>query len=258
MRIPRFGLAILSASLLVIELSIPAGNAAEELQPIDRQDTVWIFGTDVNGYGCWSLSTTKQVPTLQVKLNGKWITKAKARLSKDTSKCSDPKYPWVARYRWIVDELGEIPHNGNRSRDIVAREFIPKTGSYKSFAGTPFVKQVYRNQAELEADYSDAIYDALGGSSSSGIAGSSSSKISGCYFKGKKLYGKVQIVDYFPDIKVQVVDYFPDLKVQKVDYFPTSCGKWQFVDYFPDIKIQFVDYFPDIKIQFVDYFPGLP
>ena len=31
---------------------------------------------------------------------------------------------------------------------------------------------------------------------------------SDCSFKGKKLYGKVQIVSSFPDIKVQVVSSF--------------------------------------------------
>ena len=45
------------------------------------------------------------------------------------------------------------------------------------------------------------------------------------YFKGKKLYGKVQVVNSFPDIKVQVVNSFPDLKVQKVNSFPNKIGK---------------------------------
>ena len=48
---------------------------------------------------------------------------------------------------------------------------------------------------------------------------------SDCTFKGKKLFGKIQIVSSFPDIKVQVVDSFPDLKVQMVNSFPSSCGK---------------------------------
>jgi hypothetical protein len=79
-----------------------------------------------------------------------------------------------------------------------------------------------------------------------------------CTFKGKKLFGKVQIVSAFPDIKVQVVSAFPDLKVHMVNAFPDSCGKWQAVTAFPDIKIQFVDAFPDVKIQYVDAFPGVP
>lgn len=79
-----------------------------------------------------------------------------------------------------------------------------------------------------------------------------------CTFKGMKLWGKVQFVKAFPDIKVQVVKAFPDLKVQKVNAFPDTCGKWQVVTAFPDIKVQIVDAFPDVKIQYVDAFPGLP
>jgi len=80
----------------------------------------------------------------------------------------------------------------------------------------------------------------------------------GCSYNGIRLYGRVQVVDFFPDLKVQVVNSFPDLNVQKTDFFPTSCGKWQFVDYFPDFTVQFVNYFPDLRIRFVDFFPGTP
>jgi len=81
---------------------------------------------------------------------------------------------------------------------------------------------------------------------------------SDCSFNGKKLYGKVQVVTSFPDIKVQVVSSFPDLTVQKVTSFPDSCGKWEFTESIPDLKIQFVDSFPDVKIEYVTSFPGLP
>lgn len=81
---------------------------------------------------------------------------------------------------------------------------------------------------------------------------------SSCTFKGFKLYGKIQVVEAFPDIKVQIVEAFPDLKVKEVDAFPDECGKWQFVNAFPDTKIQFVEAFPDVKIQLVDAFPGKP
>ena len=79
-----------------------------------------------------------------------------------------------------------------------------------------------------------------------------------CTFKGKKLWGKVQFVQSFPDLKIQVVDSFPDLKVQQVTSFPDACGKWQAVTSFPDLKIQIVTSFPDIKIQYVTSFPGVP
>ena len=81
---------------------------------------------------------------------------------------------------------------------------------------------------------------------------------SDCTVKGKKLYGKVKVVDSFPDLKVQVVSAFPDLKVNVVTAFPDRCGQWQMVDSFPDLKVQWVTAFPDIKIQYVDAFPGRP
>jgi hypothetical protein len=81
---------------------------------------------------------------------------------------------------------------------------------------------------------------------------------SNCSCKGKKMYGKVQFVTSFPDIKVQMVTSFPDLKVQMVNSFPDKCGQWQVVTSFPDIKIQLVESFPDVKVQIVESFPGKP
>ena len=77
-----------------------------------------------------------------------------------------------------------------------------------------------------------------------------------CTVNGKKMFGKIQEVTAFPDVKVQVVTAFPDVKVQKVTAFPDSCGKWEMVTAFPDTKVQFVNAFPDVKIQYVTAFPG--
>lgn len=79
-----------------------------------------------------------------------------------------------------------------------------------------------------------------------------------CYYNGIPLWGDVQVVDSFPDLKVSIVDSFPDLDVELVDSFPDSCGQWRYVDSFPDFKIQFVNSFPDLKIRLVTAFPGLP
>lgn len=79
-----------------------------------------------------------------------------------------------------------------------------------------------------------------------------------CTLKGLTLYGDVEIVDSFPDLRVQIVDSFPDLRVKKVDAFADSCGAWRIVESFPDLKIQLVDSFPDLKIMWVESFPGLP
>ena len=78
-----------------------------------------------------------------------------------------------------------------------------------------------------------------------------------CTFKGKKLYGKIQVVTSFPDVKVQEVTSFPDLKVETVTAFPDKCGKWQLVNAFPDTKVQIVTAFPDVRVQYVTSFPGL-
>ena len=71
------------------------------------------------------------------------------------------------------------------------------------------------------------------------------------------LYGKVKIVESFPDIKVQIVDSFEDLDVKIVDAFPDQCGKVKLVESFPDVKVQIVTSFPDIKVKIVDSFPGV-
>jgi hypothetical protein len=71
-----------------------------------------------------------------------------------------------------------------------------------------------------------------------------------------RLYGKIQWVDSFPDVKVQEVTSFPDIKVQIVSSFPDGAGKWQIVSSFPDYKVQRVSSFPDYKIQYVTSFPG--
>lgn len=70
------------------------------------------------------------------------------------------------------------------------------------------------------------------------------------------LYGKIQFVSSFPDVKVQEVRSFPDIKVQMVKSFPDKPGKWQEVSSFPDYKVQIVKSFPDYKIQYVNSFPG--
>ena len=78
-----------------------------------------------------------------------------------------------------------------------------------------------------------------------------------CTFKGRKLYGRIQYVTSFPDLRIKVVESFPDIKVKLVTSFPDACGKWQIVDSFPDLKVQVVESFPDITVKFVESFPGV-
>ena len=83
-----------------------------------------------------------------------------------------------------------------------------------------------------------------------------------CTFTNKdgktfNLYGKVKIVESFPDIKVQIVESFEDLDVKIVESFPDQCGKVKLVESFPDVKVQIVNSFPDIKVKIVESFPGV-
>lgn len=71
-----------------------------------------------------------------------------------------------------------------------------------------------------------------------------------------KLFGKIEVVDVFPDVKIQKVQAFGDIKVKWVDAFADEPGEWQKVDVFGDFKVQFVDAFPDYKIEEVQAFPG--
>lgn len=78
-----------------------------------------------------------------------------------------------------------------------------------------------------------------------------------CEYKGIKLYGKVQYVTSFPDIKIKYVESFPDIKVKFVTSFPDDCGEWQIVESFPDFKVQVVESFPDLEVKIVESFPGM-
>jgi len=78
-----------------------------------------------------------------------------------------------------------------------------------------------------------------------------------CYYKGIKLWGKVQFVTSLPDIKIQYVESFPDIKVKFVTSFPDECGLWQITESLPDFKVQVVTSLPDIKVEVVESFAGV-
>lgn len=83
-------------------------------------------------------------------------------------------------------------------------------------------------------------------------------EIDSCTFNGKKLYGKIQLVEYpsEADVKVKIVNSFPDLRVQFVESFANKCGEWQIVENNADLKVYIAENFADIKIQPVSSFPG--
>ena len=70
------------------------------------------------------------------------------------------------------------------------------------------------------------------------------------------LFGKIKVVENFPDVKIQVVEHFPDIKVKLMQHFADEPGEWTMVDNFADYKVQFVSNFADYKIKYVEHFPG--
>ena len=72
----------------------------------------------------------------------------------------------------------------------------------------------------------------------------------GCEMNGKKLFGRVKVVDDFADFKVKIEKMTPDLEVKLVNNRPDKCGLWHFVDNHEDFTIQFVEEFADFTIQF--------
>ena len=77
-----------------------------------------------------------------------------------------------------------------------------------------------------------------------------------CTCEGKRLYGKVKVVNSGADFKVQVVDTWEDLDVKIVTEWADSCGEWKFVDTWYDFTIEYVSSYPDFKVKFVDTWAG--
>lgn len=79
-----------------------------------------------------------------------------------------------------------------------------------------------------------------------------------CTFKGKRLYGQVQVVDCCADFKVKIVDCCADLDVQVVNCCASKCGEWQFVNCCADFTVEFVNCCADFEIKMVNCCPGIP
>lgn len=96
-----------------------------------------------------------------------------------------------------------------------------------------------------------------------GGGGSSSANWLGCYFKGKKMWGKVYVTLYSFDADVKVYQtpysFDADLKVHNARYSfdATSCGKWYVTPYSfdADFKVYFSPYSfsADFKIYITPY-----
>lgn len=77
-----------------------------------------------------------------------------------------------------------------------------------------------------------------------------------CVINGYKLYGRIEFVTEFEDIRVKLVDEFADLDVKKVNYTADQCGEWQVVEDLPELKVKIVNSGEDIRVRFVNEFEG--
>lgn len=112
------------------------------------------------------------------------------------------------------------------------------------------IDQKKKKEEESKRRREEASYGGDGGSGSCKVS-------SNGYCNGKPLWGRVRVVNSYPDFKVAVVSSYPDLRVQKVSSYPDSVGRWQFVNSYEDFSIQYVTSYPDFTIQFVDSYPGV-
>lgn len=67
----------------------------------------------------------------------------------------------------------------------------------------------------------------------------------------QQVFGRIQVVDHFPDVRVRVVRGIADMEVRVVDALPNRQGRWQFVDHFPDFRVQFVQHHADFTVRLV-------
>lgn len=79
-----------------------------------------------------------------------------------------------------------------------------------------------------------------------------------CIYKNKKLYGRIQFVDTFPDIRIRIVTSKPNLRVVKKQSNAIQCGEWQIVNFAPSIRIMIDQKHGEIDVQYVDFSPGVP
>jgi len=74
-----------------------------------------------------------------------------------------------------------------------------------------------------------------------------------CSCKGKKLQGRVRVVDFNPDFRVKIMESNEDLKVTVRNGVESACGEWTFTGGQADFTVQYVDFNPDFTIRLVNY-----
>jgi hypothetical protein len=106
-----------------------------------------LYGEKETFISCWS--TTKGNIYLDVKVNGKWMQKAKTSLKKDSKNCIDKKYPGVSKLIWTPDELSSVKGEG-RTYILEVRERVGSIS--KPTYVSNFTIPIYRSSNDLLTD----------------------------------------------------------------------------------------------------------
>ena len=217
-----------------------------------------MLGQIINEYACRPLKIG-QIPQLQVRQNGVWVTKVSATVSTNVSLCGSSTK--LVTYNYKIDVTGDAITLGTisgypRATQLFVREYIPKSSSENEFYSPSIQKTSYASQGQLSLDFLDFL-------NSLGAIGEGSSKFQNCTFKGKKLFGKVYVTPYSfdADVKVYVSSFSfdSDLKVYRTPYSfeANSCGKWYLTPYSfdADIKVYLTSFSfdADFKIYYTNY-----
>ena len=148
-------------SFLVFASCISIGQiqaSANEVKSID-EIKVGIIGKTVVGYGCWPTVAKGRKAELQVRVMGRWISKAKTTVYRDSFLCPGS---FTAMYSWRVDEFGEIQNSMSpRARDTFFRQHLPKTKKSKALTRDAFLISIYKSELDQALDFNDILKSIL-------------------------------------------------------------------------------------------------
>ena len=121
----RIFVALTAFSLFTFALS--ESSAASEQDFIGQNGLKVFVGQDYKAPSCLPLKAKSQ---LQLKINGKWKTKAEGVPTLNKKVCGS-EVPYLLNYRWTIDEFGEENIDGSQGKGVLLREFVPGTPWWK-------------------------------------------------------------------------------------------------------------------------------
>jgi hypothetical protein len=148
----RIKLTLILAIPLLVFSNVNLVANAKEVIYIDNisDERKLLYGEKETFISCWSGITGTVF--LDLKVSGKWVQKASAKLKKDTKTCPDKGYSGLGKFIWTPNELSTIKGEG---RSYIL-EFRQRFGSIKKpLSSGLFTMPIYRTSNDLIADFAD-------------------------------------------------------------------------------------------------------